>query len=90
VYLKEHGVDKTAEFIRTVPDYPMNRLVGAASVLIEDGDPQVALPALMLIAKQCPQTTMVQVKLGQALALIGDRQAALAAYRKAGERLWNT
>ena len=45
---QQHGVEKTVEFIRTVPDYPIDRLVGAASVLIEDGDPKAALPALFL------------------------------------------
>jgi hypothetical protein len=55
--------------------------------LIEDGDPKAALPALMLVAKERPKTTIVQIKLGQALALIGDRQAALVAYRKAGALL---
>jgi hypothetical protein len=87
VYLQQHGVEKTVAFIRTVPDHPISKLVGAASVLIEDGDPKAALPALLLVAKDCPKTTIVQIKLGQALALIGDRQAALAAYRKAGELL---
>jgi hypothetical protein len=37
----------------------------------------------MLVAKEYPKMTIIQIKLGQALALIGDRQAALAAYRKA-------
>jgi hypothetical protein len=86
-YLQQHGVEKTVAFIRTVPDHSIDRLVGAASVLIEDGDPNAALPALMLVAKERPITTIVQIKLGQALALIGDRQAALLAYRKAGALL---
>jgi hypothetical protein len=87
VYLQQHGVEKTVEFIQTVPDHPIDRLVGAASVLIEDGDPKAALPALMLVEKQRPKTTIVQIKLGQALTLIGDREAALAAYRKAEQLL---
>src|SRR5262249_36156362 len=58
VYLQQHGVEKTVAFIRTVPDYPIDRLVGAASVLIEDGDPKAALPALLLVAKECPKTTI--------------------------------
>jgi hypothetical protein len=87
VYLKHHGVEKTAELLRTVPEQPIHRLVGAASVLIEDGDPKAALPALMFVAKEYPKVTIIQIKLGQAFGLIGDRQAALAAYRKAGELL---
>jgi pimeloyl-ACP methyl ester carboxylesterase len=86
-YLKQHGVEKTVEFLRTLPDQPVHCLVGAGSVLIEDGEPKAALPALLLVARKYPKTTIVQIRLGQALAVIGERQAALEAYRKAGDLL---
>jgi hypothetical protein len=83
--LKQHGLEKTLELIRSFPDANPRRVVGAASVLVKDGDATAALPALRWAAKEYRNVTTFQVLLGQALALTGDRAGALAAYRKAAE-----
>jgi hypothetical protein len=84
-YLKQHGLEKTLELIRSIPGVPPIRVAGAASVLVKDGDAAAALPALRWAAKEYPKFTTLQVLLGQALAITGDRTGALAAYRKAAE-----
>ena len=84
-YLKQHGVEKTLELIRSIPGVPPMRVVGAASVLVKDGEAPVALPALRWAVKEYPKVTSFQVLLGQALAITGDRADALVAYRKAAE-----
>ena len=87
VYLKEHGVDKTVELLRSFPDVPLGRVAGAASALTDDGDATAALPALRWVTKEYPKAANYQVWLGKALVLTGDRAGALAAYRKAAEVL---
>jgi dienelactone hydrolase len=85
VYLKEHGVDKTLELLRSIPDAPPWRLPGAAHVLLKEHDAEAALPGLRWAAKEYPKSPIYQVWLGEALALTGDRLGALTAYRKAAE-----
>jgi tetratricopeptide (TPR) repeat protein len=84
-YLKQHGVEKTLELVRSIPDARPQAVAGAASTLVEDGDAPAALPALRWAAKEYPKYTVIQIRLGEALALTGDRAGALAAYRKAAE-----
>jgi hypothetical protein len=86
-YLKEHGVEKTVEFIQSIPDQPAKLMASAAFVLLKDHDAKAALPALQYTTKECPKVTDYRVWLGQALGLAGDRAGALAAYRKATELL---
>jgi pimeloyl-ACP methyl ester carboxylesterase len=85
--LKGHGLEKTLELIRSIPGVPPMRVVGGASVLVKNGDATAALPALQWAAKEYPKVTTIQVLLGQALAITGDRAGALAAYCKAAELL---
>jgi hypothetical protein len=90
-YLREHGVEKTVAFIQSIPDQPKGRATGlvgsAAFVLLKDHDAKAALPALRYVTKEDPKDAHYQVWLGQALGLTGDREGALAAYRKAAELL---
>lgn len=89
VYLKEHGLDKALELVRSFPDMRPLRVAAAASTLIEDGDAKAALLALRWATKDYPKRTINQVWLGQALIHTGDQAGALAAYRKAAELLPN-
>jgi hypothetical protein len=84
-YLKQHGLDKTLELIRSFPNLHPARVAGAASLLVQDGDYAAALPALRWAVKEYPKSTTLQVSLGQGLIVAGDRSGALAAYRKAAE-----
>jgi Tetratricopeptide repeat len=88
-YLKQHGLEKTLELIRSFPNVYPGRVAAAASILVEDGDATAALPALRWAVKEYPKSTTLQVSLGQALVVAGDRAGALAAYRKAAELLPN-
>jgi dienelactone hydrolase len=83
--LKQHGLEKTLELVRSIPDARPNWVAGAASTLVEEGDTTAALPALRWAVKEYPTHTLYQIWLGQALAVTGDRAGALAAYRKAAE-----
>lgn len=85
VYLKQHGVEKTLEMVRSIPDARPNWVAGAANTLVAEGNATVALPALRWAVKEYSTGTIYQIWLGQALAVIGDRVGALAAYRKAAE-----
>jgi hypothetical protein len=95
VYLKEHGVEKTLALVRPTADRPVTRLAdqpairlaAAASCLLREGEAAAALPAIRLAVKEQPKMTIYQIRLGEALALTGDRAGALAAYRKAAELL---
>jgi hypothetical protein len=86
-YLKEHGVEKTVAWIKSIPNLPTQQVASAAFVLLKDHDATSALPALRYVTKEYPKVTGYQVWLGQALGLTGDREGALAAYRKAAELL---
>jgi hypothetical protein len=86
-YLKQHGLEKTLELIRSFPNVYPGRVAGAASILVQDGDATAALPALRWAVKEYPKSTTLQVSLGQGLVVAGDRAGALAAYRKAAELL---
>jgi hypothetical protein len=86
-FLKEHGVEKTVAFIQSIPDQSIKSVGSAAFVLLKDHDPKAALPALRYVTKEFPKDASYQVWLGQALALTGDREGAVAAYRKATELL---
>jgi hypothetical protein len=85
-YLKRHGLEKTLELVRST-NWPTGRLAASASLLVADGDPEAALPALRFAVKDEPKVAAHQLHLGEALALTGDRVGALAAYRKAAELL---
>src|SRR5262249_11720432 len=85
-YLKQHGLEKTRELVRST-NWPTGRLAASASLLVADGDPEAALPALRFAVKDEPKVAAHQLHLGEALALTGDRASALAAYRKAAELL---
>jgi enoyl-CoA hydratase len=84
-YLKQHGLEKTLELIRSFPNFYPGRVAGAASILVQDGDATAALPALRWAVNEDPKSTTRQVSLGNALVVAGDRAGALAAYRKAAE-----
>jgi hypothetical protein len=86
-YLKEHGVEKTVAFIRSIPNQTTELVASAAFVLLKDHDAKAALPALRYVTKEYPKVASYQVWLGQALGQTGDRAGALAAYRKAAELL---
>jgi hypothetical protein len=86
-YLKEHGLEKTLELVRSSTDRPTGRLAASASLLLGDGEAAAALPALRFAIKQEPTVAAYQVYLGEALTLTGDRAGARAAYRKAAELL---
>jgi hypothetical protein len=86
-YLKEHGVEKTVAFIKSIPDQRTELVASAAFVLLKDHDPKAALPALRYATKEHPKVASYQVWLGQALAQTGDRVGARAAYRKAADLL---
>src|SRR5262249_15013882 len=45
-YLKEHGLEKTLELVRSSTNLPTGRLAASASLLIADGEPVAVLPAL--------------------------------------------
>ena len=58
----------------------------AARVLLQDGDAKTAIPLLTLLAKDDPKLApILQAMLGEARALTGDREGALAAFRKGQE-----
>jgi hypothetical protein len=84
-YLKQHGVEKTLELVRSIPDARPQAVAGAGVSLVEDGDAPAALPALRWAAREYPKYTVIQIHLGEALAVLGDRAGALAAYRKAAQ-----
>jgi hypothetical protein len=84
-YLKEHGVEKTLELVRSIPGTRPNWVAGAASTLVAEGDATAGMPALRWAVREYPKDTLYQIWLGQALAVTGDRAGALAAYRKAAE-----
>jgi tetratricopeptide (TPR) repeat protein len=84
-HLKQHGVEKTLELVRSIPDTRPNWVAGAASTLVKEGDATAALPAHRWAVKEYPKNAIYQIWLGQALAVTGDRAGALAAYRKAAE-----
>jgi hypothetical protein len=86
-YLKEHGLEKTLELVRSSTDLPTGRLAASASLLVADGEPEAALPALRFAIKEEPTVAAHQLHLGEALVLTGDRAGARAAYRKAAELL---
>jgi hypothetical protein len=86
-HLKQHGLEKTLELIRSFPGLYPARVAAAASLLVQDGDATAALPALRWAAKEYPKSTTLQVTLGEGLVATGDRAGALAAYRKAAELL---
>jgi hypothetical protein len=86
-YLKEHGLEKTLELVRSSTNLPIGRLAASASLLIADGEPEGALPALRFAIKEEPTVAAHQLYLGEALTLTGDRAGARAAYRKAAELL---
>jgi dienelactone hydrolase len=86
-HLKEHGVEKTVAFIRSIPGQSTELVGSAAFVLLKDHDPNAALPALRYVTKEYPKVASYQVWLGQALGQTGDRAGARAAYRKAAELL---
>jgi hypothetical protein len=85
VYLKQHGVEKTLQMVRSIPGTRPNWVAGAANTLVEEGDATVAMPALRWAVKEYPKDTLYQIWLGQALVVTGDRPAAVAAYQKAAE-----
>jgi hypothetical protein len=87
VYLRQQGLERSVALLRSLPDSPTRLLGGAAQSLIEDGDPNAALPALARVTEEYPKVAIYQVWRGQALALTGDRAGARAAYRKAAELL---
>jgi hypothetical protein len=86
-YFKEHGLEKTLELVRSSTNLPTGRLAASASLLIGDGEPEAALPALRFAIKEEPAVAAHQLHLGEALALTGDRAGARLAYRKAAELL---
>jgi hypothetical protein len=86
-YLKQHGLEKTLDLIRSFPGVHPMRVAGAAAILVRDEDATAALPALRWAAKEYPKSTVGQVLLGEGLAVVGERAGALAAYRKAAELL---
>jgi hypothetical protein len=88
-YLKQHGLEKTLELIRSFPGLEPRRVAGAASILVEDGDATAALPALRWAANEYPRSATLQVLLAQGLAITGDRPGSLSAYRKAADLLPN-
>jgi predicted Zn-dependent protease len=62
-------------------------VASGAFVLLKEGDATAALPAVRWAVKEDPKSPILQVMLGQALAITGGREDALAAYRKAAELL---
>jgi pimeloyl-ACP methyl ester carboxylesterase len=86
-YLKEHGLEKTLELVRSSTILPTRRLAAGASLLIADGEAAAGLPALRFAIKEGPTDAVFQMFLGQALTVTGDRAGARAAYRKAAELL---
>jgi hypothetical protein len=86
-YLKQHGIEKTVEWIRSIPEVRPERVTVGPSILLKDGDAAAAIPALRYCAKEFPKMAVIQMHLGEALAQTGDRAGALAAYRKAAELL---
>jgi hypothetical protein len=86
-YLKQHGIEKTVEWIRSIPEVRPERVTVGPSILLKDGDVAAAIPALRYCAKEFPKMAVIHMHLGEALAQTGDRAGALAAYRKAAELL---
>ena len=86
-YIRQHGAEKAAELMQAFPDAAKGRAVGAGMSLLQDGDADVALSHLTLAAKAYPEKAALQALLGQARALTGDGEGALAAFRKAAELL---
>jgi predicted Zn-dependent protease len=60
-----------------------NDLNGSAYALINDKKVDEAVKVLLAATKRFPESSNLQDSLGEALALKGDKPAALAAYNKA-------
>jgi hypothetical protein len=86
-YLKDHGLDKTLDLVRSSTKWLIGRLAASASLLVGDGETKAALSALRFAIKEEPTVAIYQIYIGQALTLTGDRAGARAAYLKAAELL---
>ncbi|OAI42665.1 hypothetical protein AYO41_00585 [Verrucomicrobia bacterium SCGC AG-212-E04] len=85
-YVRKNGAEKAVELMRTFGG-TADSASAAARVLLEDGDAKTAIPLLTLVAKDHPKSAPVQAMLGEARAVTGDREGALAAFRKGQELL---
>jgi dienelactone hydrolase len=83
-YVRQHGAEKAVELIRSFGG-SADSASAAARVLLQDGDAKTAIPLLAVIAKDHPKLAQIQAMLGEARALTGDREGALAAFRKGQE-----
>ncbi len=84
-YVRQHGAEKAVELMQSFGD-TADSASAAARVLLQDGDAKTAIPLLTLLAKDHPKLApILQAMLGEARVLTGDREGALAAFRKGQE-----
>jgi hypothetical protein len=83
-YVRQYGAEKAVELMRPFGGSADSESA-AARVLLQDGDAKTAISLLTLIAKGHPKLAPVQAMLGEACAFTGDREGALAAFRKGRE-----
>ena len=84
LYVRQHGVEKAVELMRSLGEDSAS-LISAAHVLLQDGDTTATLSIVNRIEKDHPNMLQIHALRGEALALNGDRQGALAAFRRAQE-----
>ncbi len=84
-YVRQHGAEEAVKLMRSFGE-TAGPASAAARVLLEDGDAKTAIPLLTLVEKGNSKSAPIQALLGEARALTGDREGALAAFRK-GEDL---
>jgi len=83
-YVRRYDAEKAVELMRSFGE-TADSTSTAAQVLLQDGDAKTAISLLTLIAKEHPKLVRIQAMLGEARALTGDREGALAAFRRAQE-----
>jgi len=84
LYVRQHGVEKAVELMRSLGE-DSGSLTSAAHVLLQDGDIPTTLAIVNRIKADHPNMLQAHALLGEALAIKGDRQGALAAFRRAQE-----
>jgi dienelactone hydrolase len=84
-YVRQYGAEKAVELMRSFGG-TADAASAAARVLLEDGDAKTAISLLTLLEKDNPKLApIIQALLGETRALTGDREGALAAFRKGQE-----
>jgi tetratricopeptide (TPR) repeat protein len=86
--VRRHGVGKAAELLRSCRDdveVGGDGVGGAGAILLDDGQVEEALALFTRAADIFPKSMAVHANLGEVLARTGDREGAVAAYRRGME-----